>query len=667
MLSRRAFLLAWLGGTATAFDLLHSAPAFARRAPRGLPTMGPHEVSRQMWPPAILPDHVALTDRGLLLFTDEFGRLAIVDLKKANATTPARIVSELGGLGKRVIDFAVAPGIGYGLVLKETEAQDTQLSLVTVSLNPAEHPEIMAYHPLEKFTEVTALTASADALCIGGSSGSGENLVAIYTPISKRAGATPQFLSAVSFPYSIAALSLQDRHLAVLSSNGRTASQFDFVKLINPRIPEQLKSIQLDGDFKILARQKERVLVAGSNGSGKSQGSCEARTIVLGQMPHAVATMTLDPMTTVLGASAQRDRFVIIGEASGERVVLPLAVDKLHSLIREQVVTLPKANFGPKASILVKDKSVYIASGWAGVMCYSNTRTGWQPTYTYSIPRLPASSIAQWGDLVVLAGADLRLYSIAQPEKPNLVTQTDLSTSVRAMVGAGSYVLCLTKDSILLRKMDKLQETITSSKIAANQLCFDAGQQRAYLLKTGEKTSTLFKYKIYSNSIEMEKKYDLPGNYARVRSQGGYALLSGLNDIGLYKLADSAELVGTRHFENLAIRDLCLADDYVVATAVDQNSKGFFLVLAKNQSDLRVSGSIDLPHDGVALAAAGGRAVVVGKGQDGKDIASIINFTNPVAPQVSANIPVVESASAVSIKEQLAIVAGRGIDIISLS
>lgn len=666
MLSRRAFLWAWLGGTATAIDLLHSAPAFARRAPRGIPVMGPHEVSRQMWPPAILPDHVALTDRGLLLFTDEFGRLAIVDLKKANAKTPARIVSELGGLGKRIIDFTCAPGVGYGLVLKETEAQETQLCLVTVSLAPAEHPEIVGYYPLEKFTEVTAITASADALCIGGSSSSGENLVAIYTPVSKRTGTTPQFLSAVSFPYSIAALSLQDRHLAVLSSNGRMSSQFDFVKLINPRIPEQLKSIPLDGDFKILARQKERVLVAGSNGSGKGQGSCEARTIVLGQMPHPVATMTLDPMTTVLGASAQRDRFVVIGEVAGDRVVLPLAVDKLHSLIREQVVTLPKANFGPKASILVKDRSVYIASGWAGVLCYTNTKVGWEPTYSYTIPRLPASSIAQWGDLVVLAGADLRLYNISEPEKPNLVTTTDLATSVRAMVGAGSYVLCLTKDSITLRKMDKLQETITSSKVAANQLCFDSTQQRAYLLKTGEKTSTLFKYKIYSNSIEMEKKWDIPGNYARVRAQGGYALLSGLNDIALYKLGESAELVGTRHFENLAIRDLCLCDEYILASAVDQNSKGFFLVLAKNQADLRVNGSIDLPQDAVALAAASGRAVVVGKGKDGKDVASVISFAKPIAPQISANIPVVESASAVSIREQLAIVAGRGIDIISL-
>lgn len=667
MLSRRAFLWAWLGSAATLVDFVHSAPAFARRAPRGLPTMGPHEVSRQMWPPAILPDHVALTDRGLLLFTDEFGRLAIVDLKKANARTPAKVVSELGGLGKRILAFTVAPGTGYGLVLKETESQDTQLSLVTVSLTPVERPEILGYFPLEKFTEVTAITASVDALCIGGTSSAGENLVAIYTPVSKRTGGSPQFLSAVSFPHSIAALSLQDRHLAVLSSNGRNSSQFDYVKLINPRIPEQLKSIPLDGDFRILARQKERVLVAGTNSSGKGQGSCEARTIVLGHLPHPVATMTLDPMTTVLGASAQRDRFVVIGEASGDRVVLPLAVDKLHALTREQVLTLPKANYGPKASILVKDKSVYVASGWAGVLCYANTRTGWEPTYSYTIPRLPASSIAQWGDMVVLAGADLRLYDIAQPEKPNLVATTDLASSVRAMVGAGSYVLCLTKDSLALRKMDKLSETITSTKVQANQLCFDNGQQRAFILKTGDKVSTLYKYRIYSNSIEMEKKYDLPGNYARVRAQGGYALLSGLNDIALYKLGETAELAGTRHFANLAIRDLCLSDEYVVATAVDQNLKGFFLVLAKTQSDLRVSGSIDIPQDGVALAAAGGRAVVVGKGPDGKDVASVVSFTRAVAPQVSANIPVVEQASAVSIKEQLAIVAGRGINILSLS
>ena len=78
-------------------------------------------------------------------------------------------------------------------------------------------------------------------------------------------------------------------------------------------------------------------------------------------------------------------------------------------------------------------------------------------------------------------------------------------------------------------------------------------------------------------------------------------------------------------------------------------------------------GSLDLPHDGVALAAEKTRVVTVGRSADGNDVATIVDITQPALPKIVATIAAVEAASAVAIKDKLAIVGGRGIEILSLS
>ncbi|HEY9787213.1 MAG TPA: hypothetical protein V6D17_17620 [Candidatus Obscuribacterales bacterium] len=653
-------------------ELTNAASAFAKRGrPSAAPQGGPQTLSREHWPPAIIPDHVGLS-AGYLCISDEFGHLAIVDLRRpGNPKTPVRVIGELSGLGRKVVGFAVAGNRAFALAAQTNDPQDPQLTLLTISLSPLDTPSVVSRLPLSQYTETSAIAASLDTVCVAGISTSGENLITVYQAGKGRAF-DPQQLANFSVPMPVTALDLQDRNLVVLQNSQNTpVSQIDYVNMAFPRSPQTKQTIKLDGEFRQLARFHAALLVAGrpAGGDGRLSSLSEARYVILEPLPHAVSHITLDPLTTVLGAAAQKDRFMVVGDSKQGRGVISLLVDRAGTLTREAEVSLPqpKGSYGLRANVVLGNRSAYVASGWAGVQMLNFTREGWTPGYSYSIPRLPASSVASWGNLVVLGSSDLKLYDITDLHKPNLIATQELPTAVKAITGAGSFVLCLSKEGLALRKMDKLSETAALLKAAGNQLCYDTVTQKAFVLQEQEKKTVCHRIKVYSNSLVIEKSFDLPKGITRAYAQGGYLLAASLNDIYLYGTTDSNEQLGTRHFENLAVRDLVLCDDNILATFVDQQGKGFFLVLAKDQKDLRVNGSVDLPHDGVAVAAQGTRAVTVGKSSDGRDLLAIVDFKTPSAPRVITSRPVVESASAIAIRDRVAIVVGRGLEILSLS
>ncbi len=152
--------------------------------------------------------------------------------------------------------------------------------------------------------------------------------------------------------------------------------------------------------------------------------------------------------------------------------------------------------------------------------------------------------------------------------------------------------------------MDKLSEVAATLKTQGVQLCYDSVAQKAFVITEQDKKSIAQRLKVYSNKLEVEKTIDLPKGVHRAIAQGGYMLCSSLNDLYLYGCAENVEQISTRHFENLAPRDFALTDEYVIATFVDQQSKGFMLVLSKDQKDMRVMGSVDIPHDGTAASCA---------------------------------------------------------------
>ena len=254
-----------------------------------------------------------------------------------------------------------------------------------------------------------------------------------------------------------------------------------------------------------------------------------------------------------------------------------------------------------------------------------------------------------------------------------LMKAAEPSTSVKSVVGAGSYVLCLGKDELTMRKMDRnmLENPIAQLKINASQICFDNAEkeQRCYAIKNSEKSTKVTRFKVYQDGLVKEASFDVPGSFNRCQARNGELLLAGLNDLVLLSAAEKDSDMATkcsRHFDNLAVRDIALGDNSILMTAIDKDTKGFFLVLSKEAGEAGTKGSIDLPHDGVALAVQGTKAVAVGRTQEGKDVATVVSFSQESAPQVTSTLPVLDGVSSVSLNGQLAILAGRGLEIVNL-
>lgn len=656
MLSRRLFLLSsltFLGGPG-----LYTSALAAKRKQAAPAKSGPRSIARQDWPPAIVPDHVAIAGGGLVAVADEFGRLALIDFKRAEGP---RVAGELSGLGKRMLDFVLAGQRAYALVLQDTASGETAYMLGTVSLAPASEPSVMSRLPLEQYSEPACLAAAQDIICVAGTTLNGSYLVSVFR---KGKSTDPSLVSTFTVEQPVVRMDLQDRHLVVLS--GPRNSQIDYVNLYYPHAPQVRKTIKLNGDYPVMARFRDQLFVAGQP-SGSLQ--FEVKAIALEPAPHAVNFTFLPGASAVSDAAVQKGRVLILCERGTERAVMSFLYDKTLDLTPEQTLVLPggKDTPGLVSRLTVKDRSAYVASGWAGVEVMALDKTGWRHALTYAIPRMPASAVASWGDLVVLGGADLKLYNVSRPDKPVLVLTAEPGSTVKAMAGAGSYILCLAHRALTLRRMTNPNEVVVSHTAAGDYMAYDSRKQKAYILSASEKRSTVTPIKVYSNSFAPEKPLDMPGAFNRVAASDGYLVLRGLSDIALYRTEGNTELVGKRHFDNLALRDAWLADDYLLVTAVDRSSKGFLMVLSRQESDLKSIGVIDLPHDGVAVAASGDKAVAVGRSPEGKDLVAIVSLAFPASPRIVTSLPVVEAASAVAIKDGLAIVVGRGLEILSLS
>jgi hypothetical protein len=586
--------------------------------------------------------------------------------KLGDSKNPPHLVAELSGLGKKVIDFKIVGDRGYAVVLKSSESGDSQPYLVCVNLAPITDPSIASETLLDKFSDVSCMSASPGLLCVGGSSPNGENIVALYS--AGHHGRDPQLspLSTWTGNAPIVDVDGQGKGMVVLEQ-----SQLHYVNVAEPRSPGTTNTINLDGEFKSLARFKEMALVSGVQYAeeNKSSSKCIAKAIVLEPAPQIVSDLSLEPMTNVLATCAQLRRFLVVGESATDRMMVSISYDKGHGVSKDQMVSLPKQSGGytNKASAALGNKIACVASGWSGIQVMANAGPTWVPTYTYTIPRLPASGIATWGERVVIGGSDLKLYDITQPARPTLVSTAALPNSLRSIVGAGSYVLCLVKDSVSLRKMESLDAAVSTCTVAGQQICYDKISQKAFALNDQGTKSVVTRLNVYSNDVAVEKAFDIPTSFVRCTALEGHVALCALNDISVYKLTDKAELVGARHFPNLAVRDLVLQPNLVIVSAVDQKSKGFLILLSRDHKDMRILGSIDLPNDGGALAADKNRVVIVGKSSTEKDLAVVVDISSVAVPKIMAKFDAVEAASAVAINDKLAIVAGRGLEILSLS
>lgn len=619
---------------------------------------GPHSLAKQEWPPAITPDFVGVVDKGYALIANQSGRLAIVDLKREDGPL---VVGELTGLGKKVIDLCLAPKRAYALAHQD-QGTETQYILVIASTEQASNPSIISTQILSNLQEPTCLAASPEVICVGGTGTSGEPLLLVFaTP--KRGAAEPlALLSTIKLEQPVTRLELLDRQLVALSSG--PPSVIELIGLSNPRSPERSKPVRLEGHFPIMSRSKEGVLVAGSTAPGKF----EARMLTVKPALQVVSREHL-PVTEILDAAAQKGQFLILANHADKPIVVPVSYDKALNISIKDAVALPQGNRGAnsKAKISVRDKDAYVASDWGGVQVLNIKKTGWQYMYSHTIPRLPAAAVAVSGGRAVLAAADLKLYDISHPEHPFMVESTDMGSSVRALASIDGNMLCLTRDQLTLRRVDRPGDVLASLKIGGNSLAYDSSQRRAYVIDGKDKGAVVTPVRV-ANTLSAEPALDLPRAYRRGCAADSKLVLAGMSDISVFSSAsDNDKPAGTRHFDNLALRDLCLSGQNVLVSAVDPQSRGFLLILSTYTEDLTTVSSIDLPHNAVAVAVSGDVAIAVGRNPQGKDMATLVNIANPVQPKVGPSFRVVEGASAIAIANRMAVVVGRGLEILTLS
>ncbi len=644
-----------LGGLGAAVQTACLPQAFARKVKTA--RLGIHSLARQDWPPAIVPDHVAFLDKGLSCFADQFGRIAIIDLRKA---VSPRVVGELSLPGKKVVDFAAVRQRAYLISVQET-SNDPQYVLTTLSLAPPTDPSVLSRFTLNHFSEASCLAATAELICVGGLTTRGTNEVAIFATRGK--SNEPSFITSFETSAPVTGLDLQDRHLVVIGSAGNTV--IDYVNLFYPQDPQVRKTFKLDGDFHVMTRSGNLLMVIGQTAS---KATLEAKTIVLEPTPHAMESQPVEDLTGVFAAASQRDRFYVVGERHGDRQLVEYIMGKDLKLSPGQSLTLPgsKVAIGASCALAALGRSINIASGWQGVDVLSLEKDGWRHSFTYTIPRFPASAVAIWNDMVVLAGADLKLYDISKPDRPVLTETTESGGTIKSLATAGVFVLCLNKNALLLRRVDNLGSVIAQIQLTGQDMSLDRKNQKAYVLASDEKKTTITPVKAYSNKLVPEQSFDLPAGYRRIIASDNSLLLCGLKDIALYQAGTTPTLLGKQSLDGFAIRDAAFSDELIVVTSVDKESKGYLFVLYRDGKELGRVGAIDLPQDGVAVAVSGKQAVVVGKSPEGKDLATVIDLSVPAIPKVVASLPSIEASSAVLIKDNLAIVAGRGLEILSL-
>ncbi|MBX9688894.1 MAG: hypothetical protein K2X27_19455, partial [Candidatus Obscuribacterales bacterium] len=322
----------------------------------------------------------------------------------------------------------------------------------------------------------------------------------------------------------------------------------------------------------------------------------------------------------------------------------------------------------PSAHIAVKDKDAYIATDWGGVQVLNVSKLGWQFSYSHTIPRLPASALVLDGNSAVLACAELKLYDLKDVRHPQLVESVAIPSTIRSMISIGRTFLCLSRDSLTIRSINKPGELISTTKAAGTALAYDRSLQTAYLLSATEKGSSLSRYRVTEDSIKFASTINLPAPARKALADSGRLLLAGLNDLNLFKMDESPSLIGSRKMPNLAIRDLVMpGGDLIYVSCVDENLKGTILALQAGKEDLSIVGACELPVDAVALAVKNDTAVVLGRAKNGKDMVTLVSLTDPVRMKVKESFETLEAASAVSIKDKMAIIAGRGLELLDIS
>lgn len=661
MISRRTLL----GAVSGLIFFANNAQALGRK-PKAKPEAplggGPRTIARQEWPPAITPEYAGIVDRGYACFADDMGRLAVVDLKREDNPL---VIGELFGIGRKVVALSITQHRAVAVVQVEQGA-DTVFQLVLVSLTPANDISIMSRTTLANFTEPCSVASYGDLVAIGGSGLNNENQIVFYS-LGKKKGVEPQQISAVTLEQSPFHLDLQDRLLLALT--GADNSDLIVISTANPRAPEKLKILHLDGRYSALARNRDQIMLAGSSFDRRFY----AKLVTLKPSAELVSSVVLPAVSDVLDIAAQKGQFLVLTNQGGRQAVQPLIIGKGRKPVisLSPPVLLPggKRGASPRAHIAAKDKDAYIATDWGAVQVLNVSKNGWQFSYSHTIPRLPASAIVLFDDLAVIACAELKVYDLKEQKHPVLLDSTDIPSTIRQMLPLGRSFLCLSKDILSVRSCAKPSELVSSIKVSGNALAYDKSTNSAYVFSATEKGSQCSIYKIQDELIRAAGTYVIAAAARKAQALSGKIALAGLNELNVFKLSESEpQLLGTRKFPNLALRDFAFAGpDLIYLTCIDENLKGLLIAVSLSKDDLPVLGACEVPQDALTLALSQNKAVVLGRGKNNKDMLSLLSIADPARLRLLESFETIEAASAVTIKGNVAVVAGRGLELVDIS
>ena len=671
MLTRPFFLL--VGRLVFSFSLVLclmttwvAEPGQARKKRRSAEKEGTHVIAKKPWPPAISPDFVLSLKRDKLLVANKYGRLSIVDFRKAGYKgTEPTVMGEISGIGKKLVSIDSESSKAYALVNKHVRGESQTCLLTEVETRHMEEPSVVSTKTVKELKEGKLLLADRGLLFIAGLSTNNENLILVVD--SKKSNSSdkePTVLSTITTKTPVVAMDFDRKNLIALSSDNEN-SQLSFINLSSKTSPQLYKNLELNGSYNILSRYRDVIVLGGVD----KNGNPEARSVGLKPEPNIVAGVTLNQLEKISDLIVTRNEVLVAGNSKNGTKLLSLSVDKHANLLTATEITRNTVDkHRNTASNLVFDgKTLFLSSGWSGIETLKLEKREWRPQYHYTIPRMGASNMASWGASAVLAAGELIKYDLSDPESPKIDAKVLLSTPVKSMVGAGSYILCLSKDGLMLRKMDNIDKNVALEKVKGKSIAFDKEQHKAYVVQPFGKVTRLFPFKVYSDSLDAQSSMDIPGNFTRLKANGGRLLLSDLNDVAIYTAGAEVKKVGHRHFDNYAVRDAWLLDEYIVVTAIDQSSKGFLLVLSARDEELNILGNTPLPHDGTALSALGNKVVTIGRNEKGKDLLTVVDIKNPTQPVQKESRSVIEAASSVSLKSRVTLVAGRGLEILSVS
>jgi hypothetical protein len=588
--------------------------------------------------------------------------LAIVDLKKGQQT---RVVGELSGLGKRLIDLSSYSSRAYALVYEETALGDAQYALIVIQLAPYDEPSILRKIIISELKEPKLLTCDRDYVAIAGFGHKDESLAVIYSSGQKNPRAAENAsLSSIKLSEQPVCISLQDKSLVALVGSGGVGTKVDYISLQDPRVPQLRRTIDLQGQSKVLACVKNMFFTVGSGGS---KDMFEARSYALDKEPSLQHTLGLPNTNFVADLVVQKNKLYLLGDSGFKLAMAEINIGKNGQLTNvEQVeVSSRQAKRGLETRLGLKDRQAYVVSGWAGVEVLHQEKKSWGYDSLYKVPRLPASSVAVSGHYAVVAGADLKLYDLSKKDKPKLITSAEIGASIKSVVAIGNFLLVLSANQLSLRRLTEPSYVIHNQKVQGQILTYDRLSKVAYVVSAQAEKSVVQSFKVYSDKVIAAESFEIQANIKNASAHGGYLALTALRELILYGTTNGFSEIGRRKMEKYAIRDVLCADDAVYLSVIDNELRGYLLSIAKDDSSLKQLAEIAVNNDACCLDmnSAARNIYVVGGERNGQHNIAIVSLSGPKSMHLMGNMPAIDGASSVIAGDSLVLVAGRGLQI----